>query len=106
MERIDYTDDGHARAFNGVDVFAMTALASALTLYAKHKIRVNRSYTPSAMMRTGRLHLGAAAARSSGFYGIKSRDYYGMAAALRHEAAVRLDREGRLLRPGDSTRGT
>ena len=100
MERIDYTDDGHARAFNGVDVFAMTALASALTLYAKHKIRVNRSYTPSAMMRTGRLHLGAAAD------GIKSRDYYGMAAALRHEAAVRLDREGRLLRPGDSTRGT
>lgn len=36
---------------DGVDVFAMLALASGLELYAKAKIIPNRAYTPTAMLK-------------------------------------------------------
>lgn len=36
----------------GIPVFQAITLKSALKMYAAHKIRVNRTYTPSAMMHT------------------------------------------------------
>lgn len=79
MAHIEYDSEGNARSFVGeeaVNVFAMAALASALRFYAKTGMRVNRAYTPTAMMRASRAHLGDAAKR------IGARDYVGMADAL------------------------
>lgn len=71
-DRIDYNEKGDATTFSGegaVNVFAMAALASGLRLYAKTGMKPNRAWTPAAMMRTARYHLGDAAK------GLKSRDY-------------------------------
>jgi hypothetical protein len=57
--------------------YAMLALASALRLYALHKIQAGRSYTPGRMMR--------AAARYTGET-FKARDYLVAAKALRERA--------------------
>ena len=57
--------------------YAMLALASALRLYALHKIQAGRSYTPGCMMR--------AAARYTG-QTFKARDYLVAAKALRERA--------------------
>ena len=73
---ITYDKNGDARAFVGreaVNVFAMAAIASALRFYAKTGMRVNRAYTPKAMI--------AAATRYTGQQ-FKARDYLGAAAAL------------------------
>jgi len=72
---ITYDKNGDARAFVGreaVNVFAMAAIASALRFYAKTGMRVNRAYTPKAMI---------AATRYTGQQ-FKARDYLGAAAAL------------------------
>lgn len=78
-DSITYDSNGDARSFNGrgaVNVFAMAAIAAALRLYAKTGMQVNRAYTPTAMMRAARAHLGDTAK------GIKARDYLGMSYAL------------------------
>lgn len=78
-DEITYSADGSASSFSGagaVNVYAMAVLASALRLYAKSGIRVNRSYTPVRMMSAGRTYLGDDAR------GIAARDYAGMAEAL------------------------
>lgn len=78
-DSITYDSNGDARSFNGrgaVNVFAMAALAVALRAYARHRIQMNRAYTPTAMMRAARAHLGDTAK------GIKARDYLGMSYAL------------------------
>lgn len=56
-----------------VGVFAMITLKSALSLYAKTGMKVNRAYTPTAMMRT--------ASRMTGRK-FKARDYAGAIVAL------------------------
>lgn len=56
-----------------VSVYAMITLKSALSLYAKTGMKVNRAYTPTAMMRT--------ASRMTGRT-FKARDYAGAIAAL------------------------
>ena len=61
-----------------VSVFAMITLKSALSLYAKTGMRVNRAYTPTAMMRT--------ASRMTGRT-FKARDYAGAIAALEETIA-------------------
>lgn len=58
---ITYDANGDARVFDGpeaVSVFAMAAIASALRIYAKTGMKMNRAYTPKAML--------AAAARYTG----------------------------------------
>lgn len=55
-------------------IYQAMVIRSALRLYAKTGMQVNRAYTPSAMMRTAR--------RITGVKGLKSRDYAGAAAAL------------------------
>lgn len=62
-----------------VNVFAMTALASGLTMYAKHKMIPNRNYTPKAMMDAAAQYTGKK---------FKARDYLGAAQALRDMAAA------------------
>lgn len=60
---ITYDSNGDARSFVGheaVDVFAMAVIASALRLYAKTGLRVNRAYTPSAMLAAATRHTGIA----------------------------------------------
>lgn len=57
----------------GVSIFQCLAIASALRFYAKTGMKVNRAYTPSAMMST--------AARLTGQRFAK-RDYLGAAVAL------------------------
>lgn len=61
-----------------VDVFAMLTVKSALKLYAKTGIKVNRNYTPSAMIRTASRMTGQA---------FKPRDYLGAVAALEAKIA-------------------
>ena len=52
-------------------------IAKALEFYAKHGVRVNRAYTPKAMMAT---------AETLTQRRFKPRDYLGAAAALRESA--------------------
>jgi len=40
--------------------FQALVIAKALRMYAKHKIQVNRSYTPTAMLRTANILTGSA----------------------------------------------
>jgi hypothetical protein len=78
-DAITYRADGNAASFSGpggVNVYAMAVLASALRLYANTGMRVNRLYTPTAMMKAGRGYLNNDA------IGIASRDYVAMANAL------------------------
>lgn len=52
-DHIAYNAKGDATAFVGrraVNVFACAAVASALRLYAKTGMKVNRAYTPTAML--------------------------------------------------------
>ena len=76
---IDQVSNGETHmtiCFNGpaaVNVYAMTTLSTALQLYAKTGMQVNRAYTPKAMM--------AAAATYTG-QKFKARDYLGAAEAL------------------------
>lgn len=73
---IEHTQSG-AVAFVGRDAVAIyraTVIESALRLYAKTGMRVNRAYTPAAMMRV--------AAEITGRK-FKARDYLGAADALR-----------------------
>jgi hypothetical protein len=78
-DQITYSADGNATMFIGrgaVNLYAITVLASALRFYDKTAMRVTRAYTPTAMMRAARGHLGEAAT------GIKAREYSRMADAL------------------------
>lgn len=50
-----------AMMFDGreaVSVYAMTALASALKLYARTGLKVNRAYTPKAMLEAASRYTG------------------------------------------------
>ena len=67
-----------------VSVFAMITLKSALSLYAKTGMKVNRAYTPTAMMRT--------ASRMTGRT-FKARDYAGAIAALEEAIAAARQRD-------------
>lgn len=67
-----------------VSVYAMITLKSALSLYAKTGMKVNRAYTPTAMMRT--------ASRMTGKT-FKARDYAGAIAAL--EECIKRAKEAR-----------
>jgi hypothetical protein len=58
----------------GVSIYRATVIASALRTYAKTGLRMNRAYTPSAMMK--------AAADITGRK-FKARDYLGAADALK-----------------------
>lgn len=58
-------------------VYQMMAVASALRLYAKTKMRVNKTYTPKAMMKTAEWLTGESFAL---------RDYVGAAEALEARA--------------------
>lgn len=58
---------------DAVNVYAATALASALRLYAKSGMKVNRAYTPKAMIAKANEITGKK---------FKARDYEGAAAAL------------------------
>lgn len=76
-------------------VFQTLALASALELYAKAKIQVNRAYTPSAMIQTAKNLTGLP---------FKARDYTGTAFALRRianatsdEVIISFDSKGNVL---------
>ena len=78
-DQISYSADGRVTTFAGdaaMSVFEMAVLATALRLYSETGMRVNRSYTPTRMMRAGHAHLGESAR------GIAARDYAGMAGAL------------------------
>lgn len=58
---ITYRADGSAASFVGpraVNVFACAAVASALRLYAKTKMQVNRAYTPTKMLAFANRQLG------------------------------------------------
>lgn len=58
---ITYRPDGNASSFVGpraVNVFACAAVASALRLYAKTGMKVNRAYTPTAMIAFANRELG------------------------------------------------
>ncbi len=77
--RITYDSNGDARAFVGpeaVNVFAMAALSSGLRLYAATGMKPNRAWTPTAMMRAARYHLGPDAPK------LGTRDYERAAALL------------------------
>lgn len=100
MDEITYRADGNAASFEGrgaVDVYAMAVIASGLRLYAKTGIKPNRAYTPTAMVRMARVHLGPELAK-----GIGARDYLGWADSLSAKvqaektriAAEQLSREG------------
>lgn len=78
-DEITYRGDGSAQSFTGagaVAVYAMAVLASGLRLYAQTGMKPNRAYTPTAMMRAARAHLGDRAAA------VGARDYVGMADLL------------------------
>jgi len=62
---------------SAVNVYGALVMAKALELYAKTGMRVNRAYTPSAMMRTAQNVTGKK---------FKARDYVGAAKALREFA--------------------
>ncbi len=58
---ITYREDGNAATFVGrraVNVFACAAVASALKLYAKTGMKVNRAYTPTNMLAFVNRELG------------------------------------------------
>lgn len=76
MDRIEYDNNGNARAFVGagaVEVYRAAVIASGLRLYAKTGIRPSRAYTPTAMMRAAKEITGKT---------FKARDYMGAADAL------------------------
>jgi len=69
-------DSVNANSFtgtNGVNVYRATVFASALRLYAKTGIKVNRAYTPTAMMKVATEITGVK---------FKARDYEGAAEVL------------------------
>lgn len=70
---IERTAGGQSFTGSDVQIFRAAAIASALRLYADTGMRVNRAYTPRAMM--------TAAAEITGRK-FKARDYAGAAAAL------------------------
>lgn len=83
--------DNRIESFNGgmafvgreaVNVFAMTAIASALELYARTGMKASRTYTPSAML--------AAATRYTGKM-FKRGQYLEAAQALREAAKQSAD---------------
>lgn len=59
---------------DAVKVYQATVIGSALRLYAKCGLRVNRAYTPSAMMKVATALTGKR---------FKARDYLGAADALK-----------------------
>lgn len=80
VNRIEHFSNGGV-SFSGpkaVNVYVCTALALALEMYAKHKIMMNRAYTPKNMI--------AAAERETGLK-FKPRDYLDAAKALREVKA-------------------
>jgi len=48
-----------------IPLYRAAVLKAALTLYAKHRIRVNRAYTPGAMLREAGLITGKTYTRGS-----------------------------------------
>ena len=62
--------------------FQLRVIASALKLYAQHKLRVNRAYTPKNMIRAAELLTGRK---------FKPRDYMGAHKALSAKADARLE---------------
>jgi hypothetical protein len=69
---------------NAVNVFAAAAIKTALKLYAKTGMQVNRAYTPRNMI--------AAASRITGKT-FKARDYLGAAQALEEWIASQANEE-------------
>lgn len=67
-----------------VDWFRAKAIAIGLETWAKHKIKVNRAYTPRAMMATASKITGKT---------FKSTDYLGAASALRAMVDAERERE-------------
>jgi hypothetical protein len=55
---LDRTNNATSFAGSDVDIFALCVISSALNSYAKHKLIMNRAYTPTSML--------AAAARYTG----------------------------------------
>jgi|TARA_R100001086_G_scaffold17082_1_gene8367 hypothetical protein len=99
-DQITYGKDGNATSFNGrgaVNVYAMAVIASGLTFYVKTGMRLNRAYTPTAMMKAGRMYLGESA------NGIKARDYTGMADALQYRVEKEKRRIAALNSPAEAT---
>lgn len=70
---IERTDGGRSFIGSDVNIFRAVAIASALRFYAETGMRVNRAYTPKAMI--------AAASQMTGRT-FKARDYIGAADAL------------------------
>lgn len=52
MQKLSYDANGNATTFTGegVEVFRLAVLASALKMYGKCGMRANRAYTPAAML--------------------------------------------------------
>lgn len=77
---------------SGIGAYQALTIAHALELYHKHKMKVNRAYTPSAMMRAASQITGAKFA---------PRDYAGAAAACRQvaETLARAARHAGEIRP-------
>jgi hypothetical protein len=57
---------------NAIPLYRAAVLKSALTLYAKHKIQVNRAYTPTAMLKVAGDITGKKYPR--GYYDIAAND--------------------------------
>jgi hypothetical protein len=79
MDSITYNDKGNAVSFNGrgaVDVYRAAVIASALTVYARTGMKVNRTYTPKNMVAAAREILGDRAK------GVGARDYLKFATLL------------------------
>ena len=76
MKSGDAVDRGFVLEGEAVHLYAMSALASALRIYARTGMRVNRAYAPQSMMRAARRYLGESS------HGIKARDYLGMSTRL------------------------
>ena len=73
MDYLERTDGGRHFVGSDVNIFRAIAIASALRFYSKTGMRVNRAYTPKAMI--------AAASQMCGRT-FKARDYIGAAEAL------------------------
>jgi len=48
---LDRTNNGTVFVGSDVNIFMLAALASGLRLYAQHKIRPNRNWTPTNMLK-------------------------------------------------------
>jgi hypothetical protein len=90
---IETSKGGTTFTGRGIDVYRCLAIASALELYARTGMKVNRSYTPKAMM--------AAAAQITGRT-FKTRDYREAAKALRAKATVERLLDAAEIDPGPS----